>query len=531
MCLVLATALLAAGCGSATGDDGGNLAQPSPTATPAPSPTREPASTPMSGSSGYALGDTGAGEQAATPSPTMNGPEAPGWTPPAVVEDLVGRGAGVRRPAPAARMPEGWSEREYAFGGTARSWEAVGEIPADGRWEVREADRAPYRSRMIVRTPPEAEFSGVVLVEWLNVTSGTDINPDWNYLAEEIGRAGHAWVGVSAQAVGVNGTDNALVDSGFIDTRGLKVIDPERYGDLEHPGDPFSFDIFTQAGAALAGPDAVEVLDGLEADHVVAIGESQSAAFLTTYLNAIHPLVELYDGFLVHSRGSFGPAPSSARVDDGAGGVPIRDDLDAPVMIYETETDLTVLGYATARQPDTDTVRTWEVAGTAHADVYSITAAAGLPRQPQVGKILGCSTPINDGPQHETLQAALHHLVAWVVDGTLPPASPRIELDGEAIERDELGIAVGGIRTPPVDAPLRVLSGDPGPDGGACVLFGQTQPIAAELLAELYPDLATYVEALETSARTAVDAGWLLAADAETMVSEETARAVELGLE
>ena len=27
---------------------------------------------------------------------------------------------------------------------------------------------------------------------------------------------------------------------------GLKGIDPERYGSLQHPGDAFAFDIFTQ---------------------------------------------------------------------------------------------------------------------------------------------------------------------------------------------------------------------------------------------------------------------------------------------
>ena len=47
--------------------------------------------------------------------------------------------------------------------------------------------------------------------------------------------------------------------------------------------------------------------------HVVALGESQSAMFLTTYINAVDPLAQVYDGFLVHSR--FG---SAAPLDDSS---------------------------------------------------------------------------------------------------------------------------------------------------------------------------------------------------------------------
>jgi hypothetical protein len=50
--------------------------------------------------------------------------------------------------------------------------------------------------------------------------------------------------------------------------------------------------------------------------------------------------------------------------------VQIRPDLNAPVLQYEIERASSVLVFLPARQPDTETVRTWEVAGTAHADVY-----------------------------------------------------------------------------------------------------------------------------------------------------------------
>jgi hypothetical protein len=50
----------------------------------------------------------------------------------------------------------------------------------------------------------------------------------------------------------------------------------------------------------------------------------------------------------------------------------IRDDVDVPVLIFETESDLTFLGYVSARQDDTRHVHAWEVAGTSHADAYML---------------------------------------------------------------------------------------------------------------------------------------------------------------
>jgi hypothetical protein len=180
-------------------------------------------------------------------------------------------------------------------------------------------------------------------------------------------------------------------------------------------------------------------------------------------------------------------------------------------------------------------VRTWEVAGTAHADSGTLAVSANLPRSETLGELIGCTTPINDGPQTEVLRAALSHLVAWVIDGTTPPESPRIEVTGEgdatAIERDELGIAVGGIRTPAVDAPLRILSGDPPPEGeGFCFLFGQTQPLDPAVISSRYANLDGYVAELTASLDEAVARGWVLTPDAETMLAAETDRARTLGL-
>src|SRR3546814_19276495 len=70
---------------------------------------------------------------------------------------------------------------------------------------------------------------------------------------------------------------------------------------------------------------------------------------------------------------------------------------------------------------------------------------------------------------HVVAKAAYRLLVSWVTSGELPPIAPRLELvAGSAsptLARDPDGIAIGGIRTPPVDVPVDVLTGEPGPGG------------------------------------------------------------------
>jgi hypothetical protein len=457
-------------------------------------------------------------------------------------------GNGISLPQPAPAVPDDYVLEEYLVGGTATGFDAV-DTPADGHWVVEPGDKAEYRTRVVVRRPADADaFSGTVLVEWFNV-SAIEAAPDWGYLSEEILREGHAYVGVSAQVQGVEGGDTLLdvevdqeqaEDAGVdTDRGGLKNTDPDRYGTLVHPGDAYSFDIFSQVARAIEERPA-DLLGELAPEQVIGVGESQSAMFLSTLINAVHPLAPVFDGFLVHSRGASVPSIDGSYIssreaqgsDDPPPPVRIRTDLEVPVLIFEAETDLTVLGYAQARQDDTDLLRTWEIAGTAHADAQTLRAVVGGPRDPGLGSLLGCG-PINTGPHKEVLQAAVHHLVAWVAGGEPPPEAPRLELDeGEqvAIARDEHGIALGGVRNPLVDVPVATVAGDP-PEGTSeedvrgdvCVLFGTTTPFDQDTIAELYASADDYVEQFRTSAEEAVAAGHLLQPDADALVAEAEA--------
>jgi hypothetical protein len=414
---------------------------------------------------------------------------------PVEVSGPVQGGASQANAAVQDLASRGYAESEFFFGGTAVSYD--GEHRDDGVWDAHEneGDSAEFRSRMIVRRPLDpARFSGTVVVEWFNVSLGSDTNPTWGYAAEEIMREGHAWVGVSAQQPGVR----ALADG-----------DAPRYGSLDHPGDQYSFDIFTQAGRALTEHTGVAPLGGLEPETLIASGLSQSATFLTAYIDGVQPLVEVLDGFLVHS-----PAQPS----------PVRTDLDAPTLVFVTETDLTDFAYAFVDQPESDSVRRWEVAGTAHADAWLLNESGG-------GFASSCPNRLNEGPYHQVLRAALHHLVTWATTGEAPPVAPRIEVVAEpgheaVIERDEHGNALGGVRTPLVDVPIAALSGEPALGNALYCSFGSTTPFDAATLARLYPDHDSYVAAFTASTEAAVDAGFILRPEADEMI----AAAVESGI-
>jgi hypothetical protein len=382
----------------------------------------------------------------------------------------------------------GYVESEYFFGGTATTY--VGEHRPSGVWDAEEGEQAEFRSRMIVRRPKNpAAFSGTVVVEWLNVTIGSDGDPSWGYGAEEVMREGHAWIGVSAQQPGVLSLANA---------------DPARYGSLEHPGDSYSFDIYTQAARALTEHAGPAPLGRLQPKTLVAIGLSQSAAFLSSYVDGVQPLLELFDGFLLHAPAQ--PAP-------------VRTDLDVPTLVFLTETDLTHYGYAFLDQADSDTVRRWEVAGASHADAWLLDELGNG------GFASSCPGRLNEGPHHQTLRAALHHLIDWATTGKAPPIAPRMEVTAEAghqatIDRDEYGNAIGGIRTPLVDVPIAALSGEPALDSPPlCASFGTTIPFDAATLAVLYPDHDTYVAEYSAATEAAVDAGFILRPEADEMIA------------
>ena len=436
----------------------------------------------------------------------------------------------------------GYRSDEFFIAGTATAYVLPGPATADGRWNATAATKAPFTTRVVVMRPGDpAKFNGTVLVEWLNVTAGQDTPADWMVAHREMIRKGYAWVGVSAQQVGVEGGD-AIMSQGVP----LKKANPARYGALSHPGDAYSYDIFSQAGAALKAPGAHGMLGSLRPRHVLAIGESQSAVFLTTYVNAVDRLAKVYDGFLIHSRFGSSAALDGTRMAGVPSAMPanvhFRPDLRVPLLTVITETDLLgarLSGYHASRVPDSARLRVWELAGAAHADNYMFGGAfidTGLRPVADLARVFVPTAnspagkfdkPGNPGmPHHYVVEAALADLDRWVSNGVAPPHSPKLELASggtpdttPSLARDAQGNALGGIRTPWLEVPTMQLGGGGNSGSFTASLVGTGQPFDKATLARLYPGgKADYVARFTKALDTAIAEGFLLAADRQEIL-------------
>ena len=437
-----------------------------------------------------------------------------------------GKGTLLLSPATSPDLTKaGYVQDEFSASGTATAYAHQGAFPVDGKMDLSPTTKASYETRIVVRRPKSAkDFNGTVVVEWNNVSGGLDVAPDWTYTADEIVRSGYAWVGVSAQQIGIEGGNVAVMtplSAAGGAGKGLKKLDPARYGKLHHPGDAYSYDIYTQVARALRASGNDGALGGLQPKHLLAMGESQSAFALTTYYDGVQPLTHEFDGFLIHSRGGsaqpLGDPGKGTDIASAIASTPVRfrDDQTVPVIAVETETDvLGILNYDKARQPDNAHLRVWQVAGTAHVDTFQLGPVADQ---------FGCSKPVNSGPDHYVVAAALAALNSWAVDGKAPPHSPVLEVDKDrkAYVLDANGNAKGGIRTPAVDVPVDVLSGMPSPGASvACLLAGSTTPIPAARLAQLYPSRADYLAQYTKATDAAIKAGFVLPADRKAMLDD-----------
>lgn len=417
---------------------------------------------------------------------------------------------------PQADLPShGYVAEELILEGVAISYrmKSGAEPSSDGRWDAEEDSAAPYRTRILVVRPARTvDFNGTVVVQWQNVTAGYELgNADDDELL-----SGWAWVGVSAQKVGIDG-----FPPGAAPYRGrqapypaLKAWDPERYSELDHPGDAWSYDIFTQAGLAVGPARALDPdpMGGLEVQRVVATGASQSAARLTTYVNAVHPLVGVFDAFVptITSGRSSPLGPVTDPVQRIGPPTRIRDDIDTPVMVVNSECEAT--GMYPSRRDDDRHFRFWEVAGAPHV-------VAVVPATREDGR---ADNPLTYRP---VLSAAYRHVRAWLTDGTAPPVQPRISFtvgpaSGAAgspqIQRDQDGNALGGIRLPEMEAPVAEYHGRDDDADGLGVLYGWARPFKPDQLRSLYPSRDAYVKTWAAAVDRLLSTGALRDEDAET---------------
>jgi hypothetical protein len=451
-------------------------------------------------------------ESSPVPAPAVVGPIEGG---------LRGRPWGGTVASLAPLAPYGFVQEEYFFSGTALGRDEAGALTGQS---------APYTSRMLVQRPGNpAKFNGTVLAEWLNVSLEFDLPAIWMLTHEELLDEGYAYVGISVQVSGVSASP-----------LGLKSWDPVRYAPLDHPGDEYEFDIFSQAVRSLVARSGPAPLGPLQPARIIAAGESQSAALMRTYANAVQPGHRAVDGFFIHTW----PGPIEA-----AAGVPVlmflteteADGATSPYGILRPVSWLGAIGgiplgdipglgpvrvpIAAVPSADAANLRVWEVAGGAHGDEpfvqyaaaelsQDLTAPVALPLYPEAIPA-GCVLPMNELDQARPAAAALHQLNVWLASGQAPASQPRMarQSDGR-LARDADGFVSGGVRMPNYAVPIGLNRGD------TCTLLGSYRAFDRARVQSLYPTAADYRAKFAAAAQQAVRQGTLLPADAAAYIDE-----------
>jgi hypothetical protein len=418
----------------------------------------------------------------------------------------------------------GYVEQEFFISGTATRY-PPNPTADQQKQAATPIGTMPYTTRIVVRRPAHpGRSAGIAVVDWQNVTAGHDIDTEWGTSGDYFVRHGWTYVGASVQRVGVNGaapgTPTAL--------RGLTQWSPTRYGALDLTNantvldDSQSFDIYTQVAELLKSRH--NPLADLRISHVYAGGASQSGRFLGVYYNTVQPLHHVYDGFLL-------------AIGDSA--LPPRTEVGNKAIRVYTENDV-YRGAAIPSKvaPDSDTLRTWHIAGASHVPSYS-TGTDATDFRATLGAIqdreFGPAAPldcVNPGPSQviswPVFHAAYDALDNWARRGVPPRRAQPLAISDPTspakIARDANGIAQGGIRMPDVEVPVALNDGinapanTTNPLNGFCVLFGTNRPFSQEQLTALYYNTADYRNQVADAVRRLEGQHFLLEEDSHVFI-------------
>ena len=479
----------------------------------------EPIQVPVSPGSGSMTRLTAAEPEAPPVDDTPADQPSPTVSQPTVIGPIGDEGIRTKEPffTTLLPLPEGWIEEEFFYEGVAQTPEEM----AAGT-----PGTTPYRSRIMVRRPTDpAAFNGTVIVDWNNVTVPQDRDVAWHPLYHTLLARGYAYVSVAAQRLSIEASPLAL-----------KQYDPVRYGSLSHPGDDYSFDIFSQAAEAVL----TEQVMGELRPHVttrLAMGASQSGGRLKTYINEVHEHARVFDGFQPQISGPSG----------------VRRDL-APIVWVNSggeadDEDTT--------PPDSELFRLWEIAGTAHTShgssqlmndnlVWNHSNGQSGPKEEahDIEDSFAWGYQLDPGECARenysvaglTWSAALVALDTWVKTGEAPAPMPRLTRDENGRVYDEHGNMAGGVRAPYLDVPLGTYYGGDVPDGsldpcanvgGRMALSGYTRMFSAAKLDTLYESAEDYVARLDAAIDDALAKGFILPEGAAEM-RERAARAAAI---
>lgn len=441
----------------------------------------------------------------------------------------------------------GYQEEEYFVYGTANVYERVEE-----KKKIR-FENVPYVNRILVRRPAERKkFSGNVLVEILNSSSGFDVDRIWSLLASSIMRDGDIYVGITSKPNVIS----ALLD-----------FDQERYQVLSWKN-PAKYDIPEEKLGNLQGHSSKENEDGLFWDMLIDLGKilkkdtsdnpireywdensklfltgwSQSGGYMIRYVRdfAVAEGKNIFDGYF--SCGSVSLCTPNLNQED------LTDILsqdrtimmiDRPFIDMHTESDNAKWGNAEARQNTNPLYRVYDINGASHDSTTTMeeyyTGDEDLKKIGRKMEFPGTELYPNSFPYEYAYCAGLHQLYKWVRDGKEAiRVEPILYDDNYNNIRGEDGNSVGGWRLPMITYPVSQFFDSSTPKSQelelSSSLYGCEKPYAVDALKEKYSSLEEYKMLIEKETERCIDEELILEEDKESYIARAVWQARKCGL-
>lgn len=428
----------------------------------------------------------------------------------------------------------GYIEEEYFLESTANVYD---KDPNDNPKVIE--TNIPYKNRIIVRRPKDQKhFSGRIYVDIMNATQNYDIEDLWHRMYLWCMEHGHGYVGITSKPVNVMSLKYFDYDryESLNWSNGKAVPQPAvlRYAAIPGTEEGLFWDMLGQLSSLIRNGGVNNCFDGAKIDYIYLAGQSQSGAYLNTYIHYFDQFAidekgkKLFDGYfnIVGALVQRELRQSEKMEPLKLFGRNIRP-TKVPFISISSEGDLTLFKLffdgdllkfrITNRDDSEDKCRYYEIAGTPHTDIV----CPVLSHMNEIKKTR-CAMPnldekllftLNDIPTEYYICGLLEKLHIWASQGIAPPIVEPFARGDHELLRDKHQNVIGGLRSPFLDVPIAtyIACNPDDPEG----ISGKMIYFTKEKFLDLYQTKDNYLKLFSDYTDDQIQKGWISSTDGE----------------
>ena len=431
----------------------------------------------------------------------------------------------------------GFVEEEYFISGTANVYDTD-----ENDMAVLYKAALPYKTRILVRRPKEeSKFSGRVYIDIMNATQGYDIEDLWhrNYLW--CMENGHAYIGITSKPVNVLALKNfdyqRYKDLNWSNGEKMPMPVPSFTATIPGTEEGLFWDMLGQLAYLVRNGGEHNGIGGYQAEYLYLTGQSQSGAYLNTYISYFDSYLYdengkgLFDGYLnivgalvqrsIRQAETIGPLRLTKEHIHPSRTPFIRFSSEADLYLFKMFVGDNLLDMKVENSnSENDKCRYYEIAGSPHTDIICPVLSANSEIKKMGGKMPNLDEclleHINDMRIEFYVCGMLEKLHIWASQGIAPEECEPLVRENGDLARDEYGNALGGLRTPYVDIPVAsYIASNPDDPEGIC---GKMTYFTKTHLKELYNSREEYIERFTEYVSKQAEEHWISESDGKKMI-------------